>query len=264
MRVSPTFSDRSQAIARMVFLVSLAALGVIHMIAGEAVTRLFPKWPDAMPGRPYWAHVAGGLIVMLAGMSALRIRPRFALGLGGSLILLAVMVLHLPRSIPTDNFGDEWLNVFKWLAMAAGVFLLADTYPAMGRSADSDRFSGARVAGAKWFLAAFMVGAAILHVRFAEPIALYYIPAYVPWRLFWTYFTAATLAAGAVGLLIPLTGRLAALLTSLMIFLWCPLLHIPRTFAEPRNPGEWCGVFESLAFSAMAFALAHRARRNGM
>jgi hypothetical protein len=190
-----------------------------------------------------------------------RLRARTALALIGVLILLSVLFLGLSRPVGPDQVADKWLNVFKWAAMAAGAFLFADTLPSPGSASALGRLIGVFSAGAKWLLAAFMIGAAILHYRFAGGIAQYYIPAYIPWRLFWTYFTAVTLAAGGVGLLIPQTGRLAALLSSLMIFLWTLLLHIPRTVAEPRNPAEWCGIFESAAFAAMALLLAVRCSR---
>ena len=259
--MSRSLLEKFAPVAFNLFAACLAALGVIHLIAGETVMRLFQGWPAWLPGRPYWAHVGGALLAILGGMALLRIRARTALTVMGVLILGSVLALHLPRAIPAGDFGDAWLNFFKWLAMAAGTFLFAGTCAASGGTSTLDRLAGILAAGAPGFLAAFMIGAAILHVRAAAVIDQYYIPAYIPWHLFWIYFTAGALALGGVGLLVPLTRRLAALLTSVMIFLWCPLLHIPRTFAEPRSPAEWCGVFESLAFAAIAFLLAVRAQQ---
>jgi uncharacterized membrane protein len=253
---------RFMPLVRGIFVGCLTALGVIHVISGPAVTRMFPWWPEWLPGRPYWAHTAGALLAILGGLALCRVRPRATLAWMGALILLAVLLLGLSRPITPDQAPDKWLNVSKWSAMAAAAFLFANTLANTGNVSLLDRLIGFFSAAAKWLLAAFMVGAAILHVRFAAPIAQYYIPAYLPWREFWAYFSAGTLTAGGVGLLIPQTARLAGLLTSLMIFLWCPLIHIPRTFAEPRNPGEWCGIFESVAFAAMALLLAMRARRS--
>ncbi|HVS16452.1 MAG TPA: hypothetical protein VMV46_21260 [Thermoanaerobaculia bacterium] len=104
-----------------------------------------------------------------------------------------------------------------------------------------------------------MIGSAILHVRFAESVAQLMQP-WMPWRLFWTYFAAVALAAGGLGLVIPRTRRLAALLTSLMIFLWFVLVHTPRMLVDPTGPVGWSEMAESLAFSAMAFLLSVRPR----
>lgn len=238
----------------------LAILGVIQMGMGEAVTRLFQGWPEGLPGRPYWAHGAGVVVLGLGGLGLLRVRPRLMLAALAGVVVLAVFTLHLPRAVASGEFGDGWLNVCKWLAMAAGLMLAAEASPAAGRWSWVDVAIQFFAAHAKWFLAVFLVGAAIVHVRFAAPIAQYYIPAYLPGRVFWAWFSAAALAAGGVGLIVPTTARLAAWLSGLMIFLWCPLLHIPRTWAEPRNPNEWCGVFESLAFAAILVLLALRPR----
>jgi uncharacterized membrane protein YphA (DoxX/SURF4 family) len=175
-------------------------------------------------------------------------------------VVLAVFALHLPRAVASGEFGDGWLNFCKWLAMAAGLLLAAESLPRTGQWSWVDAAIQFYAAHAKWFLAVFLVGAAIIHVRFAAALAQYYIPAYLPGREFWAWFSAGALAAGGIGLIVPATGRLAAWLSGLMIFLWCPLLHIPRTWAEPRNPNEWCGVFESLAFAAILVLLAVRSR----
>jgi uncharacterized membrane protein len=104
-------------------------------------------------------------------------------------------------------------------------------------------------------MAFFMIDAAYAHVRFAELVSRL-IPPFLPWPVFWTYFAAAPLAAGGLGLVIPWTRRWAALLTSLMIFLWFLLVHIPHMLADPTGPVGWSEMTEALAFSALAMLLA--------
>jgi uncharacterized membrane protein YphA (DoxX/SURF4 family) len=247
-------------LARTLLAGSVATIGLIHAVAGEAVTRLFPVWPASLIGRPFWAHAAGALVFVFGLMLVFGKQRRLAAAAIASIMILAVLSLHLPRSLRSDGFGDEWLNLFKWLAMAGGVLLLRDG-PLLRQDSRSSLNGSDRVnLWIRGSLAAFLIGAAVLHVRFASPIAQYFIPAWIPWRLFWTYFTAAALAAGGIGLLVPLTRRLAGRLTSLMIFLWCPLIHVPRVIAEPKNAGEWSGVFESLGFAAIAWLLAEMRR----
>src|SRR5690606_26919764 len=76
----------------------------------------------------------------------------------------------------------------------------------------------------------------------------------------WTYFAAVALGAGAAGLVLRRTRRLAALMTSLMIFMWFWLVHLPRMLSDPLGPVGWSEMAESLAFSAMAFQLARSIR----
>lgn len=245
---------------RNILAASLAALGLLHLIFGERLARMFPVWPEWLPGRPLWAHLAG-FAMLAAGVCILaRIRPRAAAILIGLIGLASVAALHLPRSLASGGFGDEWSNVLKWLAMATGAFVLATELPGGERQAAGERAVARLAAAAPWALGAFMVAAAYLHVRFAEFVAML-IPEYIPWREFWTYFTAVALAAGGIGLVVPATARLAGLLTSLMIFLWFLLLHTPRMLADPSGPVGWSEMAESLGFAAIAFLLALRAGR---
>lgn len=246
--------------ARTVFSVSLLFLGVLHVIFGEDLTRMMPAWPDGLPGRPLWSHGAGALLVIGAGMMLVRGRERGAAVATAALLLLPVLGLHVPRALPTGTFGDAWLNVVKWLAMAAAPFVIAWHVPAEREVRWRDRAISIGAALAPWILGVFMIGSAILHVRYAEFVAQLMQP-WMPWRLFWTYFAAVALAAGGIGLVVPKTARLAAFMTSLMIFSWFLIVHTPRMLVDPTGPVGWSEMGESLAFSAMAFLLAVRAGR---
>jgi uncharacterized membrane protein YphA (DoxX/SURF4 family) len=78
----------------------------------------------------------------------------------------------------------------------------------------------------------------------------------VPGHLFWTYFAGFALIAGGIGMVVPLTARLASLLSAIMVFLWLIMLHIPRALAAPHDSNETTAVFEALAISATAFLLS--------
>jgi uncharacterized membrane protein len=253
-------ADRFAPHARTVFSGSLLFLGVLHVIFGENLTRMMPAWPDGLAGRPLWAHGAGVLLVIGAGMMLVRGRERGAAVATAALLLLPVMGLHVPRALPTGTFGDAWLNVVKWLAMAAAPLVVAWHVPAMHEARWRERVISTGAALAPWIMGAFMIGSAILHVRYAEFVAQLMQP-WLPWRLFWTYFAAVALAAGGIGLMVPKTARLAAFLTSLMIFSWFWLVHTPRMLIDPTGPVGWSEMGESLAFSALAFLLAVRAGR---
>jgi uncharacterized membrane protein len=250
--------DKFVLLARDVLAATLTALGVIHVISGEAVTRAFPAWPAWLPGRPFWAHAAGALMLVCGAMVLLRKQPRRAAAAIGVLLLLSVAGMHLPRAIPSGDFADAWLNVFKWLSMAGGAFVLAAEFPAARPGSGVDRAIDGLAASETWLLGAFMIGAAVLHVRFAPFVAVF-IPVWIPWRLFWTYFTAVALMAGGVGLVVRRVARLAALLSGLMLFLFFLLVHVPRTIADPVHNAGWCEMAEALGFAALAVLLAGRA-----
>ena len=58
---------------------------------------------------------------------------------------------------------------------------------------------------------------------------------------------ATALAAGAVGILIPKTRRLAGGLTGIMIFSWVFLVHLPRAiqFFGAQGGNETTAMFEA-------------------
>jgi uncharacterized membrane protein len=105
------------------------------------------------------------------------------------------------------------------------------------------------------FLAAFLLICGIQHFVYVDFVTEM-VPAFMPARRFWAYFTGVALCSGAVGMLIPRTARLAATLSGIMIFLWVLLLHIPRSLALPQHAFETAGIFEALALSGVAFMVS--------
>ena len=233
---------------------SILALAVLHVIFGETLTRWLPLWSGSPGGRPYWSRGIGLALAAAAAWLLVKPRARGPELLLAALLALPVLALHLPRALAGGMVGNAWLGVFKWSTLAVAPLLLASRERARDEPwPDQVVSAGARAA--PWLFAVFMMISAILHVRHDEFVAQLMQP-WIPWRMFWTYFAAVALAAGAVGLVLPRTRRLAALLTSLMIFMWFWLVHLPRMLVDPLGPVGWSEMAESLAFSAMALLLA--------
>jgi uncharacterized membrane protein len=244
---------RTQATARTL-TASILALAVLHVIFGETLTRWLPLWSGSPEGRPYWSRGIGLALAVTAASLLARPRARRRNLLLAALLALPVLALHLPRALASGELGGAWLGVFKWSTLAAAPLLLGTQERASDR-ARPDPVLSAGLRTAPFLFAAFMMLSAILHVRQDEFVAQLMQP-WVPWRMFWTYFAAVALAAGAVGLLLPRTRHLAALMTSLMIFMWFWIVHLPRMLIDPLGPVGWSELAESLAFSAMALLLA--------
>lgn len=80
------------------------------------------------------------------------------------------------------------------------------------------------------------------------------IPGWFPRdSVFWTFFAAFALLAGGIGLWVPRTARLAALLVGIMVFSWFWIIHVPRTL---QTVSDNMAVFEALAVSGIAFVIA--------
>lgn len=69
------------------------------------------------------------------------------------------------------------------------------------------------------------------------------------------------LIAGGIGLFVPYTAILAALLSGLMVFSWFWIVHIPRTFF---GVSDSIAVFEALAVSGIALVIAGYLSRPGV
>jgi uncharacterized membrane protein YphA (DoxX/SURF4 family) len=89
------------------------------------------------------------------------------------------------------------------------------------------------------------------------PFVASLVPVWIPGPIFWTYFAGVALIAGGVGMMMPMTARLAATMVGIMLFLWVLMLHIPRAIADPFSliGNEWTSVFQALALSGVAFIL---------
>jgi uncharacterized membrane protein YphA (DoxX/SURF4 family) len=151
--------------------------------------------------------------------------------------------------------GGVWTNPAKVAVFLGAALLLARLVSPGPGAAGAART-------ARLLFSGFLVLCGLQHFAYAEFVATL-VPAWMPGPTFWTYFTGTALVAGGVGLLIPKTARLAALLTALMIFSWFVLLHIPRAAATPGEPEEWAGVCESLAMSGVALLLAGLSSHSG-
>jgi hypothetical protein len=80
------------------------------------------------------------------------------------------------------------------------------------------------------------------------------IPAWFPGNaVAWTRFAGVALISGSVGLLIPQTARVAALLSGIMVFSWFWIVHVPRSLG---GVSDRIAVYEALAVSGIALVIA--------
>jgi uncharacterized membrane protein len=168
------------------------------------------------------------------------------------LIFAWAVLRNVPLALADKGYGVAWTNLGKGLVLTGGVLAVAALVDANPAFTWAGRLT----------LGAFMISSGIQHFLFPQFVKTL-VPAWIPpSQIFWTYFAAVALIAGGLGLMVPWTTRLAALLSGLMIFLWVLLLHVPRALAASdaaQVKNEWIAVFEALAFSGLAFVLARKA-----
>ncbi len=241
---------------RNIFAIALIADAVLQIIIGNFIICRPPGFDTTAPGGSTWAYISAAILIITGIAIIIQKQARPALLISGAMIILYAVVPYLPGTI-TDAFkGNFRPNEFKCLAFGGGAFILAASFPKPGAN-NVLRFitNSCLIITGRILLAAFFIICGVLHFQFDKFVAEL-IPAFIPAHMFWTYFAAVTLIAGGVGLLINKTVALASLLSGIMVLGWFVLFHLPRALFTPKGNPEWMGVFESLAFSGIFFALA--------
>ena len=246
-------------IARAFFAIAMVAFGIQHFIYGTFVTRIAPEPPAWIPWHPFWAYVAGAVLIV-AGIAILSGKgARAAAVLLGVLVLLGFLLLYVPRIAVAPPLGGLWTNAGKALALSGGAFLVAGSLTRQGTGSSLLGWLDRLIPLGRFFVGAFLILGGVQHFLFTTFVASL-VPAWIPGHLFWTYFAGLALIAGGAGMMIPPTMRLAAFLSGIMIFLWVLTLHIPRAIAAPHDSNETTAMFEALAISGAAFLVAAMSR----
>jgi uncharacterized membrane protein len=236
------------SLGRTLFGIAVAASGLLQLAIGDFV-RLVPKLPTWVPA-PGLVPYLTGVVLVVAGLAILSDRSARPAALVVGALLFGSLLLRLPQlALPWADRpylrGFLWTNPLKTLALIGGALVVA-------RGPSAGRYGAI-------LLALFLFVAGLQHFAYGDFVTAM-VPAWMPERRFWAYFTGVALIAGGAGLVAPATARLAAMLSGAMIFSWVFLLHLPRALAGPRHADETAGVFEALAISGVALLVANRPR----
>ena len=133
------------------------------------------------------------------------------------------------------HFG-EWENAAKELALAGGAFVIAGCLSRKLMPLGVILFS------------VTIISFGIDHFLLAKE-ASDYIPSWVPYHLFWMYFTGSALLGSGIAIILKIRPALFATLLGSMIFTWFIILHVPRVIASPPAymGGEVASAFLALA-----------------
>src|SRR6478672_11922271 len=105
-------------VARWFIGIALVAFGIQHLIYREFVTRLVPKLPAWIPGHAFWACLLG-IVLVVAGVAIVwGMEAGWAGMLLGTIGLLSVLVLYLPRLAGNLHDGGLWTNAGKALMLS--------------------------------------------------------------------------------------------------------------------------------------------------
>jgi uncharacterized membrane protein len=240
--------------AGRIFLgLGIVGLGVQHVVIGTYVPVILTSLPGGLPFTGFWPYAVGLFLIAAGAAIVFGQGGRSAAVVLGTALLAALVLRDIPVQFAASRWPIyNWNNALKLLTLCSGAFVVASTFPggSTGRDALFRSFGcvgmglTCGIFGEEHFQA----------VQFVADL----VPSWIPGHVFWVYWCGAALIAAALGLLLRIQARLAAGLLGSMIFIWFLVLHIPRAIADPHsgNGNEWSSVFESLAFSGIAFILA--------
>jgi uncharacterized membrane protein YphA (DoxX/SURF4 family) len=243
---------------RLMFALGMLGLAFICILAQDFIVGRPPALPPSLIGI---APILGYVSAVVIALSALAIIANHKYAAYGALVIGSLILISLLfRQLP--NFTTDWLNALKSLFMVGGSIIIAATYTGEQRALKtlSTKNWDVLIYVGCVFLASFFIAGGYAHFLYAEFVKGF-IPAYIPFHAFFTYFCAICLFAGGIGILIPATRRLAALLSGIMVFGWFLLLHVPRFFTNMNDPSDRMGLCESFAFAGFFFALTGLSER---
>jgi uncharacterized membrane protein len=239
---------------RIIFAISMAALGVMCFIYKDFIVGRPPKWPAGININPALGYISGAVLII----AAIAVLINKKAGEAAMLIAVLILALSVCRHIPA--FMSDWANAYKSMALFGGALIISASFlneqatTASSRLANKDLVNGLSITGCI-LIAAFFIVAAYAHFKYADFVSTL-IPGYIPFHSFFTYACGVCLFAGGIGLLIPLLRKWAALLSGIMIAGWFLLLHIPRFIDNPADTSDRLGLCESFGFAGICFVLA--------
>ena len=227
--------------SQLVYLIAIAELAIYSFAKGDIAMTRPPPLPEFLQGlNPSMAYLSGALFLIAVLVFYLK---RYQVA---ALLIIANLIFWLVTSRHILNLWRDHINGFKTLWLISGALLILTTL------SNYHKYQKKVVWLNLIILFVFFVDCGIAHFQYAEFVQNL-IPEFIPFPLFFTYFAGATLILGGIGLLIPKTRQLAALLSGIQVLGWFLLLHLPRALTLQGD--EWIGVGESLAVSGICFMI---------
>lgn len=244
-------------VGRVLFAVGLGSIGLMHFFYMNFPWVVIPDFPAWLPFRLLWI-LAIGMALTVAGVCILlNLKGRKVAAWTGVGLVILVLIAHLPSQLTSQYVSvlGAWTNTIKELALAGGAWIAALSFSERG--GELPPWLKRALPLGRYFFAGLLVIFGYDHFLYPKVVGSL-VPEWAGSAAFWTYFAGAALIAGGLGMMVHRVAKLAALMTGVMIFLWVPMLHLPRAFRDPyTNVGnEWASVWEATAFSGMAFMLA--------
>ena len=228
------------------FAAMMIALGIWGLVKGGFVSTWAPV-PKGIPGRAALAYLCA-VVSLLSGVG-LVVRRTAAIA---SRVLLAAYVLWFlawrVRFLFVASLIEGTWSCAETLAMMAAAWVLYAWF-AKG-FATGER--GVRIARVLFGLAMIPFGYA--HVANLQGTTSL-VPGWLPWHLFWAYFTGIAFFAAGVAILVGVWAHLAAALVTLQMGLFGLLVWVPRVATGRVSEFQWGEFVVTFALTAAGWVV---------
>jgi uncharacterized membrane protein len=240
-------------LGRVMFALGLIGLAVLGFMANDLIVGRPPAWPMGFGGKETLSLVLNVLLVAGSVAIIFQRQGAFAAFLTAAIIFIfSFLIRYIPAFVKADPKEILWtINAYKTLALIGGSLIIGVSF----LRTNSPRSGRIFLVVGSIFLSMFFIISGFAHFKYADFIIDGFIPSYIPFHPVWTYFCGIALIAGGIGIHIYPLRKIAALLVGIMIASWFLLLHIPRFFANTKDPSDQMGVCESFAFAGIMFVL---------
>ena len=251
-------------IGRVFYGIAVAETGFQTMYYQNTPYWLLPPKHSGIPGFMLIAEVFGLLLVLAGACIVFEKKTRVAALLLGGVLLLIFCFYFIPYQLIAStnymHFGD-WENAAKELAFGSGAFVVAGFYGEKNEYALIS-FLGRLIPFGAIAFSLTIISFACDHFLYAKEAADY-VPSWIPYHLFWIYFTGTALLSSGVSIILKIKDTLASTLLGAMILSWFIMLHIPRIIVSPVMylGSEITSAFIAFAYGGIAWVISGTAKK---
>jgi uncharacterized membrane protein YphA (DoxX/SURF4 family) len=238
---------------------------VMHFKFAQYVAMIVPSW---MPWRPFWAYFAAIAFLAAAISIVLHEQHRIAAVPLAVLLFSFVLLIHTPSMIHSivakpQDFQVLWSfngtgglnNALKDFTITVSVLLIGA--PRIGNDGVTQPWTLTVLRG---LFAIVVMLFGIEHFFFTNYTpgipSCTFVSFWIPWRMFWGYFTGLILLATGGMILTGKRPQVAAITLGYLILMVTVLTYAFRTIAGLHNFGELTNMMKDVALAGGAFILS--------